>query len=82
MSTLDDYTVDIDETDPRRVVLIVRALRLIVLGQTLAEARALANAAITFGGARNGPAALPTCGADGDQDADRATPGSDTAQAA
>jgi hypothetical protein len=82
MSTLDDYTVEIDETHHQRVVLIVPDLRLIVLGQTLAEARVLANAAITFGGARNGPAAPPTRGADGDQDADRATLHSDTAQAA
>ena len=34
MSTLDDYTVEIDETDRQRVVLIVPDLRLIVLGQT------------------------------------------------
>jgi hypothetical protein len=82
MSTLDDYTVEIDETDHQRVVLIVPDLRLIVLGQTLAEARALANAAITFGGAWNGPAATPTRAADGDRDADSPTPDSDTAQAA
>ena len=82
MSTLDDYTVEIDETDRRRVVLIVPDLRLIVFGETLAEARALADAAITFGGARNGPAAIPRPGADDDKDRVRPTPHSDTAQAA
>jgi hypothetical protein len=82
VSTLDDYTVEIDETDRQRVVLVVPDRRLIVLGRTLAEARALANAAISFGGARNGPAAIPTRGADGDQDGDRPTSDSDTAQAA
>jgi hypothetical protein len=59
MSMLDDYAIEIDETDPQRVVLIVPSLHLIVLGHTLAEVRALANAAITFGGARIGPAAIP-----------------------
>jgi hypothetical protein len=39
MSIMDDYTIEIDETDPLRVVLIVRTLWLIVLGQTLADAR-------------------------------------------
>jgi hypothetical protein len=82
MSTLDDYTVEIDETDRQRVVLILPELRLIVLGQTLAEARALANAAITFSGARTRPAALLTRGTDDDQDGDRPTPHSETALAA
>ncbi|HEY1291879.1 MAG TPA: hypothetical protein VGJ60_02200 [Chloroflexota bacterium] len=82
MSMLDDYTVEIDDSDRQRVVLILPELRLIVLGQTLAEARALANAAITFGGARNRPPELPTRGTDGDQDGERPTPHSEAAQAA
>ena len=82
MSTLDDYTVEIDETDRRRVVLIVPDLRLIVLGQTLAEARALANAAITFGGGGIERAPTDSQGAAGDQDGVGATLQSDTAQAA
>jgi hypothetical protein len=82
MSTLDDYTVEIDETDRQRVVLIVPDLRLIVLGQTLAEARVLANAAITFGGGGIGPAAIASRGAAGDQDGVRARLQSGTAQAA
>jgi hypothetical protein len=76
MSTLDDYRVEIDETDRQRVVLIVPDLRLIVLGQTLAEARVLANAAITFGSGGT------SRGAAGDQDGGRATLQSDTVQAA
>jgi carbamate kinase len=82
MSTLNDYTVEIDETDGQRVVLIVPAPRLIVLGQTLAEARALANAAITFGGGGIEPAPIPSRAAAGDQDGVSATLQSDTAQAA
>jgi hypothetical protein len=82
MSTLDDYTVEIDETDPRRVVLIVRTLRLIVLGQTLADARALANAAITFGSGGIERAPIPPRGAAGDKDGVRATLQRDTAHAA
>jgi hypothetical protein len=82
MSMLDDYAVEIDETDHRRVVLIVPDLRLIVLGQTLTEACALANAAITFGGARNEPAGTPTRAAESDRDAESPPPDRDTAQAA
>jgi hypothetical protein len=82
MSTLDDYTVEIDETDPRRVVLIVRILRLIVLGQTLAEARALATAAITFRSPGTARPGVPTRSREGDQGWDSKTPHGDTAQAA
>jgi hypothetical protein len=45
---LDDYIIETDESDQRRVILTVPALHLIVLGQTLDEARALASAAISF----------------------------------
>lgn len=44
----DDVTVEIDEIDQQHVVLAVRALRLIVLGRTLAEAQALVRAAVAF----------------------------------
>ena len=43
---LDDYNVEIDEIDQHHVGLIIRALRLIVLGRTLGEAQQLARAAI------------------------------------
>ena len=43
----DEYNVEIDEIDQLHVGLIVRALRLIVLGRTLGEAQPLARAAIT-----------------------------------
>jgi len=43
---LDEYNVEIDEIDQHHVGLIVRALRLIVLGRTLGEAQQLARAAI------------------------------------
>jgi hypothetical protein len=45
---LDDYLVEIDESDQRRVVLAVPALHLVVMGRTLHEARALAEAAVAF----------------------------------
>ena len=65
MSTLDEYSIEIDESDRQRVVLIVPALRLIVLGQTLSEARELAHAAITFSGQATGqPAPTPTTDSD------------------
>jgi hypothetical protein len=47
-AVLDDYPVEIEETNPRRVVLVMRMLRLIVRGTTLDEARALAAAAVDF----------------------------------
>jgi hypothetical protein len=43
---LDEYNVEIDEIDQHHVRLVVRALRLIVLGRTLDEAKELARAAI------------------------------------
>ena len=45
---LDEYAVEIDGSDGQRVVLAIAALRLIVLGRTLDEARALATAAVAF----------------------------------
>ena len=44
---LDEYKIEIDEIDQHHVGLIIRALRLIVLGRTLGEAQQLARAAIT-----------------------------------
>jgi hypothetical protein len=46
MMVLDEYNAEIDEIDRDHVVLVVRALRLIVLGRTLDEAQQLAGAAI------------------------------------
>ena len=43
---LDGYYVEIDELDQHHVVLVMRALRLIVLGRTFGEAQQLARAAI------------------------------------
>ena len=62
--TLDDYTTEIDDTDCQRVVLIVPALQLTVLGQTMAESRTLVSAAIEFGSLRMGQAE-PDQGCDG-----------------
>ena len=43
---VDGYNVELDELDQHHVVLVMRALRLIVLGRTLGEAQQLARAAI------------------------------------
>jgi hypothetical protein len=43
---LDEYNIEIDEIDQHHVVLVIRALRLIVLGRTLSEAQKLARAAV------------------------------------
>jgi hypothetical protein len=43
---LDEYSVKIDEIDQLHVVLVIRALRLLVLGRTFEEAQRLARAAI------------------------------------
>jgi len=45
---LDGYNVEVDELDQHHVVLVIRALRLIVLGRTLGEAQQLARAAIAL----------------------------------
>jgi hypothetical protein len=45
---MDEYNVEVEEIDQQHVALVIRALRLIVLGRTLAEARQLAMAAITW----------------------------------
>ena len=45
---VEEYNVEIEEIDQQHVVLVIRALRLIVLGRTLAEARQLATAAIAW----------------------------------
>ena len=45
---LDEYSLEIDTTDHQRVVLAIAALRLLVMGRTLDEARALAKAALAF----------------------------------
>ena len=81
MSTLDEYSIEIEETDHQHVVLIVPSLRLIVLGRTLSEARALANAAITFGGQEAGQRA-PTRTVDRDHSGGRTARDAGTAQAA
>jgi hypothetical protein len=44
----DEYTIEIDETDPQHVVLVIRVLRLIVQGRTLHEAEQLARAALAW----------------------------------
>jgi hypothetical protein len=45
---LDDYLVEIHESDQQLVVLALPALHLVVMGRTLHEARALAEAAVAF----------------------------------
>ena len=65
---LDEYNVEIDEIDPCHVVLVIRALRLIVLGRTLDEAKQLASAAIASrsqeGGQRSAQSAAGLTGDD------------------
>ena len=45
---MDEYNVEIEEIDQQHVVLVIRALRLIVLGRTLHEALQLATTAIAW----------------------------------
>jgi hypothetical protein len=45
---MDEYDVENEEISQQHVVLVIRALRLIVLGRTLHEAQQLAAAAISW----------------------------------
>jgi hypothetical protein len=53
---MDEYNFEIEEISQQHVVLVIRALRLIVLGRTLHEAQQLAMAAIAW---RRQEGALP-----------------------
>ena len=80
---LDGYYVEIDELDQHHVVLVMRALRLIVLGRTLGEAQQLARAAIASRSQEDGRRWAQTAASRVYDDAIAAsTEAPDTAQAA
>ena len=52
---LGDYRVEIEDSASGQIVLSIPALRLIVMGRTLAEAEELARAALAFRWQDDGP---------------------------
>jgi hypothetical protein len=58
-TAMDDDGIEIEQLPDDRVVLLVRALRLLVFGRTLEEARTWATAAIAFRTPENGPRPAP-----------------------
>ena len=64
---MDEYNVEVEEIDQQHVALVIRALRLIVLGRTLAEARQLATAAIAWQRQEGGHWPQPAAGIASDE---------------
>jgi hypothetical protein len=61
---VDEYIIEIDQLEAGHVVLVVPALRLMVMGCTLEEARAWARSAIAWRGLVASQRAEPSAGTD------------------
>ena len=61
---MDEHIIEIDQIEDGHVVLVVRSLRLIVMGRTLEEARVWARSAIGWRGLVASHGADPWAGTD------------------